>query len=411
MKKIYNLDLVIIITCILVIITQTPLLGCISVIYATIKYIKNKDLKKYILSLFFIYITIILYFAVFSDFYHRNFIGMEWNFVIFKQYIKACNFVPLKTIIFYIQCFFNFSEEINTLDIFVNLIGNFICLIPLSFFIPYFEKKEPTRLRFSVYLLLISFGIEIIQLITMAGSFDIDDVILNSAGSIIIYFYYFKEIKLIKNNKKRIFDRNNLKVIIRKILFMLTMFFTIVICFLLREVRNENFWKDYHFERIELINYKDVCDTQIKNKIYEDELYNYYIQCNNIDKIKIEINSNKFYLKEYLDGETIYPIIMHKLEDTGIEIIKEEKNEKIIVCPQKTLAVNYKIRKNEIAEVVLSNHIEKNGEKCLVYFIIPKKIGETDVIFEIDDKEILYNILVKQGDKEYKVTTKMKEIT
>lgn len=409
MKKIYNLDLAIIIACIILVITKTPLLGCVSIIYATLKYIKNKELKKYILSLFIIYITIISYFAIFSDFYHRNFIGIEWNFVIFKQYIDACNFVPLKTIIFYIQCFFDFSEEINTLDIFVNLIGNFICLIPLAFFIPYFAKKETTRFRFSIYLLLISFGIEIIQLITMVGSFDIDDIILNSTGSIITYFYYFKEINLIKKNNKSIFERKNVAIIIGKILFMLTIFFTIVICFIQREVRNDNYWKDYHFEKIELLNYKEVCDTQIKNKIYEDELYNYYIQCNNVDKIKIEINSNRFYLKEYLDGKTIYPIIMHKLEDTGIEITKEEKNEKIIVCPQKTLAVNYKITKNEIAEVVLANHIEIKGEKCLVYFIIPKKTGETDVIFESDDKEILYNVLIKQGDNGYKVTTKMKK--
>lgn len=68
------------------------------------------------------------------------------------------------------------------------LIGNFLLLLPLSFFLKYF-----TRLSNSAILLIAistSVVIEILQLLLNAGVCDIDDLILNSAGAFVgIYVF------------------------------------------------------------------------------------------------------------------------------------------------------------------------------------------------------------------------------
>lgn len=54
-------------------------------------------------------------------------------------------------------------------------------LLPLL--LPYFRKTLP----FVVFLLIFNLGIEITQYIGRLGSFDIDDLILNSAGALVVY--------------------------------------------------------------------------------------------------------------------------------------------------------------------------------------------------------------------------------
>ena len=62
-----------------------------------------------------------------------------------------------------------------------SLVGNFLLLLPLSFFLRYF-----TQLRNTAILLIgisTSIVIEVLQLVLNAGVCDIDDLILNSAGA------------------------------------------------------------------------------------------------------------------------------------------------------------------------------------------------------------------------------------
>jgi len=68
------------------------------------------------------------------------------------------------------------------------LAGNFLLLLPLSFFLRYFTGlKKNTLLLIAVST---SITIEILQLVLNIGVCDIDDVILNSAGGLAgIYFF------------------------------------------------------------------------------------------------------------------------------------------------------------------------------------------------------------------------------
>lgn len=70
----------------------------------------------------------------------------------------------------------------------INLFGNVIMFMPYGFCTPrLFERFR----RFGMFVLLslgILLSVETIQVLTLRGSFDIDDIILNMLGAIIGFF-------------------------------------------------------------------------------------------------------------------------------------------------------------------------------------------------------------------------------
>ncbi|QKE74226.1 VanZ family protein [Arthrobacter citreus] len=99
------------------------------------------------------------------------------------------NFIPFKTIIFYL-----FLADIN-LDIRVsNLAGNIIGFMPFGFILPLILKKYFNFKSILKATFILSLTYEILQLALELGSFDVDDLILNTLGGILGYFV----LKLIK---------------------------------------------------------------------------------------------------------------------------------------------------------------------------------------------------------------------
>ena len=113
------------------------------------------------------------------------FLGMRshfWTNVSLLEYIKSStNIVPFQTINTYVTAIFDGSMNIN-IPI-QNLAGNLIMFLPMGINLPYYIKKVNKLGRFIVLMILMLFFIEITQLITKRGSFDIDDFILNMAGA------------------------------------------------------------------------------------------------------------------------------------------------------------------------------------------------------------------------------------
>jgi len=107
---------------------------------------------------------------------------------------NSFNLIPFKTII---ECFIYPHSH----NIIVNLLGNFIILMPVEYLIIkiFNIKSFKTNLIISI---CISFLVEIVQLISHAGVFDIDDIILNVLGMLTIYFVVLKGSNFFKNNKK-----------------------------------------------------------------------------------------------------------------------------------------------------------------------------------------------------------------
>ena len=74
----------------------------------------------------------------------------------------------------------------------MNLGGNILIFAPLGFLIPMSSKNKVTRNFFVVTLISVMFSgaIEVVQILTKVGAFDIDDIILNTLGAVCGYIVY-----------------------------------------------------------------------------------------------------------------------------------------------------------------------------------------------------------------------------
>lgn len=151
-----------------------------------------KEKRGHIIALkfmFFIYVLFTLYFLFFAESMGRTGVreGYRYNIIPFKE-IKR--YIKWATV-----------SEYGMKTMILNIFGNIICFVPLGFFIPAVSKN----IKKCIYVLLIcaisSTVVEIIQLITMTGSCDVDDIFLNTAGGIIGYICYAIAVRIKKYNK------------------------------------------------------------------------------------------------------------------------------------------------------------------------------------------------------------------
>lgn len=144
--------------------------------------LENKPMKKR--TKFLLWVLFVLYILVLVN----VIILKDGNALIVAQYsgdrslwesIEAINFVPFKTIIPYLK------GEPTIRIAAENILGNIFAFSPLGFLLPLLFKKF-YRLK-SIFLtsFAISLFIEIIQLVFYLGSTDIDDLILNTLGSLL----------------------------------------------------------------------------------------------------------------------------------------------------------------------------------------------------------------------------------
>ena len=120
-----------------------------------------------------------------------SFDGYYWN---------SNNFIPSKTIIYYL-----FLADINFNIRVENLVGNIIGFAPFGFILPLISKRFHLFKNIAVASFCLSLTFELIQLVFQFGSFDVDDLLLNTLGGVIGYiaiYVIFILIKYIKQKKK-----------------------------------------------------------------------------------------------------------------------------------------------------------------------------------------------------------------
>lgn len=108
------------------------------------------------------------------------------KYISFENYgetlIHNLNIIPFRTIIEYI----NPDKEVLDHAI-INLAGNIVMFIPLGFFLPAFNANCRKMGKLVLLTIIILIIVELIQLFSLTGSFDVDDIILNTIGSSIGY--------------------------------------------------------------------------------------------------------------------------------------------------------------------------------------------------------------------------------
>ena len=89
------------------------------------------------------------------------------------------NIIPLATI----EQLVMHRDHYNTESWVKNLFGNIILFIPLGMFIPLLNQRFMRVTRFVLLVVAIIFVVECTQMFTYVGSFDVDDIILNTLGA------------------------------------------------------------------------------------------------------------------------------------------------------------------------------------------------------------------------------------
>ena len=102
------------------------------------------------------------------------------------EYIKSnANFIPFKSITNYISAII--TGSMSFIIPFSNLLGNLLLFLPMGIYLPLLFNKNRDIKRISVVMLILLLSIEVIQLVTRFGAFDVDDIILNFSGFILGY--------------------------------------------------------------------------------------------------------------------------------------------------------------------------------------------------------------------------------
>ncbi|GKU76982.1 VanZ family protein [Paenibacillus sp. L3-i20] len=91
----------------------------------------------------------------------------------------AYNFVPFDTIWRYIEHRDHFNFDIW----FKNLFGNLILFIPIGMFLPLLNRKFKRSFSMIVSCIFLIAIVEVSQMLFKVGSFDVDDIILNTTGA------------------------------------------------------------------------------------------------------------------------------------------------------------------------------------------------------------------------------------
>lgn len=146
--------------------------------------------------LLFLYLAILSKLILFKYLSISDIIS-HFTFSYDSYYWNNHNFIPFKTIIYYL-----FLADINFNIRFENLIGNIIGFSPFGFILPLLTKRFMRFEKITIATFCLSVSFELIQLIFKFGSFDIDDLILNTLGGLLGYLP-IKLIWLFINHKNR----------------------------------------------------------------------------------------------------------------------------------------------------------------------------------------------------------------
>lgn len=134
--------------------------------------------RKYTYTVIFaVYLAFLLYFLFFSDVFGRTAVHTDYRY----------NLIPFTEI----KRFWSLGLRLLFL---LNVIGNIAIFMPFGYLIPRVAKENSWRIpRFgltTVYALMFSLFVELLQLLTKVGVFDVDDIILNVTGAVLGYLLH-----------------------------------------------------------------------------------------------------------------------------------------------------------------------------------------------------------------------------
>lgn len=147
----------------------------------------RKILRQTVILLFFVYILIVVDFTLLDDGFGRNLSNIfSISREEFSNHISEnVNFVPFATVKLFLEG--HGSGDIATGALFENIIGNLCVFMPFAIFIPIIFRRLDNLLGIFLSTALTVALIEFLQLVFLTGAMDIDDLILNTLGALLVY--------------------------------------------------------------------------------------------------------------------------------------------------------------------------------------------------------------------------------
>jgi glycopeptide antibiotics resistance protein len=164
---------------------------------------REKKIKHPVLfAAFIIFVLIILFLLVIPNNYRgQNVLVGGLTLERWLEYIEHNrNFIPFRSIAAQIgSILFGGSVAHNAFY----LIGNLIGFAPLGFFLPALFVRQRGFATFIITVVVALACLELAQLVTMRGSFDIDDIILNTTGACIGFWAARKLVRKMTGQEPR----------------------------------------------------------------------------------------------------------------------------------------------------------------------------------------------------------------
>lgn len=160
---------------------------------------QQKNIHIFHIILFIVYVSQLCHLLFFASEFSRDQVNLQdsYFYALSQQWQYNTNLQPFYTIRSMISIipYSDYYQEIA----FLNIFGNIIAFAPFSYFLPnLFPIMRKTK-YFIWTMTLIICSVEILQFLTLTGSMDVDDFILNMLGSLITYTIYMHITK--KNNR------------------------------------------------------------------------------------------------------------------------------------------------------------------------------------------------------------------
>ena len=139
---------------------------------------EQSKLRNWLSLIFFLYLLFIIKMIVFKyPASQLQEIVNSWQKNVIWEGLHSANFVPLKTIKMYIRYY-----DLPGLRSFANLFGNILIFIPVGIMLPVVHRVSQNPFIMLMNSFIFVLGIEIFQLFSAFGAFDVDDIILNCFG-------------------------------------------------------------------------------------------------------------------------------------------------------------------------------------------------------------------------------------
>lgn len=139
--------------------------------------------------LFVLYFAVLFYFLFFSEKMGRTYSERTYHY----------NLVPLKEI----GRFIRYRKNLGMEAVILNIVGNVVAFLPFGTFLPIFSRRCQRFFFTVLYSFELSLLVELLQLMFRVGSFDVDDLLLNTLGGAVGFLIYVIMVRIVNYVEKR----------------------------------------------------------------------------------------------------------------------------------------------------------------------------------------------------------------